>query len=66
MLADLDSLEKRVPNAVKKAPQGDKEAKIAERSVLGQALDLLRRWQAGARLVEAVPRRRRRSSALSC
>ena len=41
MLADLDSLEKRVPNLVKKAQQGDKEAKI-QASVLGQALDLLR------------------------
>jgi GTP-binding protein YchF len=40
MLADLDSLERRVPNLVKKAQQGDKEAKI-EASVLGQALDLL-------------------------
>jgi GTP-binding protein YchF len=41
MLADLDSLERRVPNLVKKAQQGDKEAKI-EASVLGQALALLR------------------------
>jgi ribosome-binding ATPase len=41
MLADLESLEKRVPNLVKKAQQGDKEAKV-EASVLGQALDLLR------------------------
>ncbi|HYD14380.1 MAG TPA: redox-regulated ATPase YchF [Allosphingosinicella sp.] len=41
MLADLESLEKRVPNLVKKAQQGDKEAKI-QASVLGQALDLLR------------------------
>ena len=41
MLADLESLEKRVPNLVKKAQQGDKEAKI-EASVLSQALDLLR------------------------
>src|SRR6476619_3925020 len=41
MLADLDSLERRVPNLVKKAQQGAKEAKI-EASVLGQALDLLR------------------------
>jgi GTP-binding protein YchF len=41
MLADLDSLERRVPNLVKKAQQGDKEAKV-EASVLGQALDLLR------------------------
>jgi hypothetical protein len=41
MLADLESLEKRVPNLVKKAQQGDKEAKI-QANVLGQALDLLR------------------------
>ena len=41
MLADLESLERRVPNVVKKAQQGDKEAKV-EASVLGQALDLLR------------------------
>src|SRR5688572_5278048 len=41
MLADLESLEKRVPNLVKKGQQGDKEAK-AGASVLGQALDLLR------------------------
>jgi hypothetical protein len=41
MLADLESLERRVPNLVKKAQQGDKEAKI-EVSVLSQALDLLR------------------------
>jgi GTP-binding protein YchF len=41
MLADLESLERRVPNLVKKAQQGDKEAKI-EASVLSQALDLLR------------------------
>lgn len=41
LLADLESLEKRVPAFAKKAAQGDKEAKIAA-SVLGQALDLLR------------------------
>ena len=41
MLSDLESLEKRVPAAQKKATQGDKEAKITA-SVLGQALDLLR------------------------
>ena len=41
MLADLESLEKRVPAFVKKAQQGDKEAKVAA-SVLGQALNLLR------------------------
>jgi ribosome-binding ATPase len=41
MLSDLESLERRVPNLVKKAQQGEKEAKI-EASVLGQALELLR------------------------
>jgi len=41
MLADLESLERRVPNLTKKAQQGDKEAKI-EASVLSQALELLR------------------------
>ena len=41
MLSDLESLEKRVPAAQKKAAQGDKEAKITA-SVLGQALELLR------------------------
>ncbi|MFZ2997209.1 redox-regulated ATPase YchF [Sphingobium sp.] len=41
MLADLESLEKRVPALAKKAAQGDKEAKAAA-AVLGQALDLLR------------------------
>ena len=41
MLADLESLEKRVPNLAKKAAQGDKDSKIAA-SVLGQALELLR------------------------
>ncbi|MCA0977592.1 redox-regulated ATPase YchF [Qipengyuania flava] len=41
MLSDLESLEKRVPNAQKRATAGDKEARITA-SVLGQALDLLR------------------------
>jgi GTP-binding protein YchF len=41
MLSDLESLEKRVPAAVKKAAQGDKEQKIVA-AVLGQALELLR------------------------
>jgi ribosome-binding ATPase len=41
MLSDLESLEKRVPAAIKKSAQGDKESKIIA-SVLGQALDLLR------------------------
>ena len=50
MLADLDSLEKRVPNLIKKGQQGDKEAKVAA-SVLGQALTLLREGKP-ARLTE--------------
>ena len=50
MLSDLESLEKRVPAMVKKASQGDKEAKIGA-SVLGQALDLLREGKP-ARLVK--------------
>ena len=41
LLADLESLEKRVPAAQKRATGGDKESKIAA-SVLGQALELLR------------------------
>jgi hypothetical protein len=41
MLADLDSLERRVPNLLKKGQQGDKEAK-AQASVLAPVLDLLR------------------------
>ena len=41
LLADLDSLEKRVPNLVKRGQQGDKESRIGG-SVLGQALELLR------------------------
>lgn len=50
MLSDLESLEKRVPNLVKKAQQGDKDAKI-QASVLGQALELLRQSKP-ARLTE--------------
>jgi GTP-binding protein YchF len=50
MLADLDSLEKRVPAAAKKAAAGDKEARITA-SVLGQALVLLREGKP-ARLTE--------------
>ncbi len=41
MLADLESLEKRVENAKRRATSGDKDAK-ALASVLGQALDLLK------------------------
>ncbi len=50
LLADLESLEKRVPAFQKKATSGDKEAKVAA-SVLGQALDLLRAGKP-ARLTE--------------
>ncbi len=50
MLSDLESLEKRVPAAQKKAAQGDKESKLIA-SVLGQALDLLRDGKP-ARLVQ--------------
>ena len=50
MLSDLESLEKRVPAAAKRATGGDKEAKIAA-SVLGQALELLREGKP-ARLTE--------------
>ncbi|WP_205480920.1 redox-regulated ATPase YchF [Sphingomonas arenae] len=41
LLSDLESLEKRVPNLIKRGQQGDKESKIAA-SVLGQTLELLR------------------------
>ena len=51
MLADLDSLERRVPALVKKGQAGDKEAKAAA-AVLGRALDLLRAGQP-ARLAKA-------------
>jgi len=50
MLSDLESLEKRVANAEKRATAGDKEAKIMA-SVLGQALELLKDGKP-ARLVE--------------
>ncbi|MEA1071501.1 redox-regulated ATPase YchF [Sphingomonas sp. LY29] len=41
LLSDLESLEKRVPNLIKRGQQGDKESKVAA-AVLGQALELLR------------------------
>jgi len=41
MLADLDSLERRLVQIVKKAKTGDKESKVQE-AILGQAADLLR------------------------
>ncbi|WP_416909088.1 MAG: redox-regulated ATPase YchF [Polymorphobacter sp.] len=50
MLADLESLEKRVPALTKKAQQGDKDAKV-QASILTQALDLLREGKP-ARLAE--------------
>lgn len=50
LLSDLESLEKRVPAAAKRATTGDKESKIAA-SVLGQALELLREGKP-ARLTE--------------
>ena len=50
MLADLESLEKRVDNARRRATSGDKEARALV-SVLGRALDLLREGSP-ARLVE--------------
>jgi ribosome-binding ATPase len=59
MLADLDSLEKRVPNLAKKGQQGDKEAK-AGASVLGQALTLLRDGKP-ARLTEPKDEDERRA-----
>ena len=51
MLADLDSLEKRVPALAKKGQAGDKAAKGVA-AVLGRALDLLRDSKP-ARLVES-------------
>ncbi|ARU15878.1 redox-regulated ATPase YchF [Croceicoccus marinus] len=50
LMSDLESLEKRVPAAAKRATSGDKEARIAA-SVLGQALELLREGKP-ARLTE--------------
>ena len=53
MLADLDSLEKRVVNLEKRAKQGDKEAKeLAD--MMNRALVLLREGEP-ARLVERTP-----------
>jgi GTP-binding protein YchF len=59
MLADLESLEKRVPALAKKATQGDKEAKV-QASVLGKALELLRASQP-ARLTEPADEEERRA-----
>src|SRR5579862_8395343 len=54
MLADLESLEKRVPNFLKKAAQGDKEAKAAG-AVLGRALALLQEGRPARLTVPADP-----------
>ena len=59
MLADLESLEKRVPALVKKGQQGDKESKVAA-AVLGRALDLLRDGKP-ARLTEVGDEEERRA-----
>jgi GTP-binding protein YchF len=53
MLADLDSLEKRLVNIEKKAKQGDKEAKELA-GLIARALDLLREGKP-ARLVARAP-----------
>ena len=58
LLADLESLEKRVPAAAKRATSGDKEAKLMA-SVLGQALELLKDGKP-ARLTGQGRRRRGR------
>jgi len=63
MLADLESLEKRVPNLAKKAAQGDKESKVAA-SVLGQALELLREGKP-ARLTQPRDEEERKALALA-
>jgi GTP-binding protein YchF len=57
MLADLDSLERRVDALVKKAKGGDKEAKEAL-DLINRALDLLRDGKP-ARLVERKPEEER-------
>jgi hypothetical protein len=50
LLSDMESLERRVENAARRATSGDKDAK-ATASVLGQALDLLKEGKP-ARLTE--------------
>ena len=64
MLADLDSLEKRLPNLEKRAKGGDKEA-AAEAPVVKKALDVAARGQAGARGRTSPPRSGRCSPACS-
>ena len=59
LLADLESLEKRVPGLDKRATGGDKDARVAA-SVLGQALELLRDGRP-ARLTEPKDEEERRA-----
>lgn len=54
MLADLESLEKRVPNLLKKAQQGDKEAKAAH-SILEETLQFLRKGLPARMVVRGMP-----------
>src|SRR5690349_21271908 len=53
MLADLESLEKRLPGLEKKAKQGDKDAKLTV-DLINRSLVLLRDGKS-ARLVERTP-----------
>ncbi len=62
LLADLESLEKRVPAFQKRATGGDKDAKIAA-SVLGQTLDLLRDGKPARLTQPAMPTARGSRSA---
>ena len=54
MLADLESLERRVPNLAKKGQGGDKDAKVAA-AALQKALDLLREGKPARLAVAADP-----------
>ena len=65
MLSDLESLEKRVPAAEKKAKAGDKEAKVLA-SVLGQALELLREGKPARLTVPPISRKSGCSSRRNC
>ncbi|MBC7986225.1 MAG: redox-regulated ATPase YchF [Sphingomonadaceae bacterium] len=58
LLADLESLERRVSGYAKRATGGDKEARIAA-SVLGQALELLREGSPARLTVPKDPEERK-------
>ena len=58
MLADLESLERRVPNLVKKGQGGDKDAKAAA-TALTKALDLLREGKPARLAKPADPEEKR-------